>query len=156
MQFIYLVHYLWKSKLISTKELVYTPRHICWEISAFPAPLNVGLQDGIDTWLAIDSTGRRKGAEEHHRCFFGEVSHLNFSQECITLLLILVHCGNARSHHLLKVHPLALFVLTLLISIFWEYFPIEIHMPAPVKRALQYICWVGNKHKWGLFHQVSL
>ena len=27
-----------------------------------------------------------------------------------------------------------------LISIFWEYFPIEIHMSAPVKRALQYIC----------------
>ena len=26
---------------------------------------------------------------------------------------------------------------------FWEYFPIEIHMPAPVKRALQYIFGVG-------------
>ena len=59
------------------------------------------------------------------------------------MLLILVHRGNARSHHLLKVHPVALFVLTLLISMFWEYFPIEIHMPAPVKRALQYIFGVG-------------
>ena len=29
MQLIYLVHYLLKSKLISTKELAYTPRHIC-------------------------------------------------------------------------------------------------------------------------------
>ena len=49
MQFIYLVHYLWRCKLISTKELAYIPRHICWDISALPAPFNVGLEDGIDT-----------------------------------------------------------------------------------------------------------
>ena len=49
MQFIYLVHYLWRCKLNSTKELAYTPRHIFWDISALPAPFNVGLQDGIDT-----------------------------------------------------------------------------------------------------------
>ena len=29
MQFIYLLHYLLRSKLISTQELAYTPRHIC-------------------------------------------------------------------------------------------------------------------------------
>ena len=170
-EFIYLVHFLRKSKLISTKELAYTPRHICREISAFPAPLNVGLQDGLDTWLEIDSIGRGRGTEEHHRHFSWEVSQLNFAKEWIILLLILVHCSNAWAHPLLKAHPLALFVqqyswffvtlllfhvVTLLISMFWEYFPIEIRIPAPVKRALQYICWVGNKHKWGLFRQVSL
>ena len=49
MQFIYLLHYLLRSKLISTQELAYTPRHICLEISTFPAPFNVGFQDSIGT-----------------------------------------------------------------------------------------------------------
>ena len=82
---------------------------ISGEISAFPAPLNVGLQDGLDTWLAIDSIGRGRGTEEHH--FSREVSQLNFAKEWIILLLILVHCNNAWLHYLLKAHPLALFVL---------------------------------------------
>ena len=47
-QFIYLAHYLRKSKLISIKELAYTLRHICWDLSAFPDLLS-GLQDGTDT-----------------------------------------------------------------------------------------------------------
>ena len=31
-------------------------------------------------------------------------------------------------------------VVTLLILMFWEYFPIEIHMATPVKQARWYIC----------------
>ena len=34
----------------------HTPRHISWHSTAFPAPLNVGLQDGIEK-SAINNIG---------------------------------------------------------------------------------------------------
>ena len=176
MQFIYLAHYLRKSKWISIKELAYTLRHICWDISAFPALLS-DLQDGTETWLANDSIRRGRGPEEHHRNFSGEASQLNLAQEYIILLLLnLVYCGNSLRIALTYDH-----------IIYWKFTPwpclcCNIHYSlslnccfhvsillilmsgntfrlnftsAPVKRAGLYICWVWNKHKQGLFRQVS-
>ena len=37
------------------------------------------------------------------------------------------------------------YVVTLLILMFWEYFPIEIPMSAPAKQARRFVYWLGKK-----------
>ena len=56
----------------------YTLGHTCWNTNtAFPAPLSVGLQDGIDTEL-FNNLGRGEGGgvKEHNRRCSGKMSQL--------------------------------------------------------------------------------
>ena len=50
--------------------------HICWNTNtAFPDPLSVGLQDGMDTEL-FHNLGRGGGVKEHKRRCSGKMSQL--------------------------------------------------------------------------------